>query len=669
MLQNKPYSSPIGFEMNLGQTDADVRFVSRLKDYDLFLTDTEAVISLAANNSCTSLRLSFAGNSKTTSIIGVNKLTAKANYFNGANPSSWVTDVPLYGKVMYRNVYPGIDAIFYGTGDSLEWDLVISPGADPNNIIVNFDGAEQLSLTDAGDLLISTLAGEVTFRRPFLYQQAGDVKNAVVGQYMFLGNTQIGFLVGDYDASQPLVIDPVVEYASYLGGSNDDAALQITIDRMGYMYIIGETNSINFPTAAPYQALNAGGKDVTITKMTPDGSSLVFSTYLGGSGNDSGTGIAVDQSGYIYITGSTTSADFPVQNPLQAANAGGSDIFITKLNPSGSALIFSTYLGGTGNDNAKYLAIDSANNIYVAGYTASVDFPVLHAYQSAFGGGSSDGFIVKLDSSGSTLEYSSYLGGSGEDVATAVAVDTYGSAYITGYSASSDFPVSNALQPSNAGGRDVFVTKLNIVGTVVYSTYLGGSGTDEANGIAVAWNGAAVITGTTASANFPVLAANQNVLAGGTDAFVTKLNPDGSSIAFSTYWGGSLNDRSLGIAIDAVGYIYITGGTLSSDFPVDSPTQPTLAGGEDCFVTMFDPNGLVTYSSYLGGTNTDYGTSIAADAMAYVYVCGETFSTDFPTVNPYQAANAGNKDMFIAILDLSDRCTQRGILTNGVLVS
>jgi hypothetical protein len=381
----------------------------------------------------------------------------------------------------------------------------------------------------------------------------------------------------------------------------------------------------------------------------------VYSTYLGGSAGDQGYGIAVDGSGNAYIAGTTWSSDFPTVNPIQAANNGAPEAFLTKLNPAGSAIIYSTYLGGSGADWALAMAVDTAGNAYLTGNTESPNFPIVNPIQGTYvGGGNYEGFVTKVNSAGSALVYSTYLGGSGGDQPGGIAVDSSGNAYITGKTGSTDFPTVNPLQPANAGGGDAFITKINPAGTAyVYSTYLGGTGSDQAMGIAVDRAGNVYVAGGTTSADFPTKKALQPLYGGGGDAFVTKINAAGSALVYSTYLGGSGQDGTdypNAIALDSLGNAYIAGFTYSSDFPTVNPTQAANAGNGDAFVAKVNSAGsALVYSSYLGGTGSEAREPavIGVDSAGNIYVFGTTSSTDFPTVNPIQAANAGGLDLFL----------------------
>jgi uncharacterized repeat protein (TIGR01451 family) len=488
--------------------------------------------------------------------------------------------------------------------------------------------------------------------------------------------------VGAYDASRPLVIDPVLSYSTYLGGSFDDSASSIAVDAAGSAYVTGETNSTDFPTANSVDSAYGGGdSDTFVAKLNAEGTALVYATYLGGNtfstggavSGGGGLGIAVDAYGDAYVTGFTNSTNFPTANPLQPAYGGGvSDAFVAKLNAAGSALVYATYLGGSVFDACHGIALDAAGNAYVTGITASTNFPTANALQPAYGGGRDNAFVAKLNAAGSALVYATYLGGSdgiGDNgtTGTGLAVDTAGNAYVTGSTLGSFPTTANALQPSygedklKSNNGDAFVAKLNVAGSaLVYATYLGGNGRDQGYGIALDAYGNAYVTGLTTSTNFPTAGPLQPTGGddgfGTLDAFVAKLNAAGSALVYATYLGGKGADEGHAIALDGAGNAYVTGVTSSIDFPTADPLQPT--GGDngfgltDAFVAKFNAAGsALVYATYLGGTRADIGNGLAVDAAGNAYVAGLTNSTDFPTANPLQPGNDTNGyggDAFVA---------------------
>jgi uncharacterized repeat protein (TIGR01451 family) len=994
---------PIAFEDNAGQYDDKVKYSARGSGFQLFLTSDEAVLALnkpstrehrrghdpqvdqeaaehsRATGSGAVLRMKLVGANRRASVTGENELASKSNYLVGAKPEDWHTDVAMFEKVRYTEVYPGIDVVYYGNQRQLEYDFVLAPHADPARIKFKFSGSKELHLDPQGHLLLLTDGGSVRQEKPVIYQLVDGRRQEIAGRYTIKESGEIGFKVGRYDRSQPLVIDPVLSYSTYLGGTGSDRAFGIALDGQGNAYITGETISTDFPTANALQASKATDFDAFVLKLNPSGSALVYATYFGSNDLDSAYGIAVDAAGNAYITGVTYSDFMSTSDEVQGLNAGGGDAFVTKLNAAGNRLIYSSYLGGENLDQGYGVAVDAAGNAYVTGETESNTFlgvpmpkqgnpiyksgdagvnwsahrsglpdanvagltidptnsSILYAatasgvfksldrgvswsltgrnssnvvfsansvavdpsnpariyagtfgsgvyrsmnggeswgdyegslsgfagvvlcvvvdpnnsstlyagtfdrvYKSMNGGASwaqaasgfaqsanrinkiifdpadskilyaatnvgiyksvnnattwtalnngllttsgttpsvtslvispaspatiyagtsvgvfkstdgglnwvssndglrvqipnggpfipsistlaispaeattiyagstqggvfkstdggahwaasnnglaninvtslavdhtaaatlyastnslSDGFVVKLDATGENLGYLRYLGGHEDDYGGFIAVDAGGNAYVTGDTRSTNFPTLNPLQAIGGGPfYDAFVTKLGSDGSTVYSTYLGGIGTDRGIGIAVNAAGNAYVTGSTNSTNFPTAGPRQTSNISGTDAFVSKLSLSGSSLDFSIFHGGNLTDQGSGIALDASGNTYVTGSTTSSNFPVLNGVQAAHGGGNDAFILKLNPASDVIYSTYLGGSSSDQGFCIAVDSGESVYIAGPTNSSNFPTASPLQAFNKGSNDAFIAkistsILDLS----------------
>jgi hypothetical protein len=665
---------PLQFEANRGQTHKDVRFLSRGPGYGLYLTADEAVLVLskpAADAKRVALRMSLVGAARKPLASGIDELPGKANYFIGRDPSKWRRDVPTYGKVHYQNVYPGIDLVYYGNQRQLEYDFVLAPGADPNKIVLGFKGADKLEIDAEGSLVLHASGGDIRQHKPVIYQDIDGVRRDIAGGYVRKDAKRVGFQVAAYDASRPLIIDPVVlSYSTYLGGNGGDFGAAIAVDAGGNAYVTGNTSSTDFPTTAGAFQVPFGGNidgDAFVTKLNSTGTALVYSTYLGGIDYDSGSGIAVDTEGNAYVTGYTRSNNFPISagafQTTFADPAGSGNVFVTKIDPTGAALVYSTYLGGSGDEQfsgaRNGIALDSSGSAYVTGSTRSADFPITAgAFQSVHSGAFDNPFVTKLDPTGSTLIYSTFLG---EGTGQGIAVDSNGSAYVIG-NVQGPFPTtSGAVQ--RTGGR-VFVTKLDPAGTtLVYSTLLGG-GREGGEAIAVDAEGNAYVTGYTYSASFPTTPGAfqptfgdaldpPNRFGPDPDAFVTKLNPTGSALVYSTYLGGNGAEFGRGIAVDASGNAYVTGSTGSLNFPTTPGAfQPTLGGGPyDAFVTKLHSAGAVlVYSTYLGGGfNHDIGQAIAVDATGHAYVTGRTESGDFPTTaGAFQQTHAGGRtDTFV----------------------
>ena len=597
------------------------------------------------------IKADFVGSNCTPLVVGEGLLEYKCNYFLGNDPTKWRTDVPNYSAVVYEDIYPGIDLKYYGNGKQMEYDFIVSPGADFSQIRIQYKGVKSISVDAAGHLVVETEWGTVTEMTPLVYQLKAIERIQVKGEYVLLGDDTFGFLLSEgYNPKLALVIDPVLVYSTYLGGGDNEWGYGIAVDNSGCAYVTGTTYSTDFPTENPYQT-DQGDWDVFVTKLSSSGNSLVYSTYLGGNDGDIGRGIAVDASGAAYVTGWTESTDFPTENPYQGTLHGLagfiSDAFVTKLSNSGSSLVYSTYLGGNSNEWGYDIAVDTSGAAYVTGYTSSADFPTEDPYQTDQGYG--DVFVSKLSSSGSSLVYSTYLGGNSGDYGYAIAVDASGAAYVTGWTYSGDFPTENPYQ-TYQGDWDVFVTKLSSSGnSLVYSTFLGGNYRDCGKGIAVDASGAAYVTGWTSSTDFPTENPYQTYQ-GDWDVFVTKLSSSGSSLVYSTYLGGSDFDIGLGIAVDTFGAAYVTGKTYSHNFPTENPYQSDRSGYCDVFVTKLSSAGnSLVYSTYLGGTDYETVDGIAVDASGSAYVTGETGSPDFPTTpDAYDTSYNGSVDAFVA---------------------
>ena len=691
---------PLSFEANRGQTDPRVSFLARGDGYGLFLTEREAVMVLRGAktgggtskrprwsgdsrpraSSGTVLRISPAGASAEVSVTGLEELPGRSNYFIGSDASKWTTAVPGFAKVRYEGLYPGINLVYYGNQRSLETDFIVAPGADPGRIKLDFKGARKLFIDKSGELVVVVNGGEVRQNAPLIYQEKDGQRQEVAGRYVLTGREQVGFRVGSYDRERPLVIDPVLDYSTYLGGSGNDVGNDITLDASNNAYITGVTASTNFPTLNPKQSTNLGLNDVFVTKLSASGSSLIYSTYLGGtvnsrvtgSGDDQGKSIAVDASGNAYVAGLTTSSNYPVTTGVFKATYGGSqDGFVTKFGPTGSALVYSTYLGGSASDDATGIAIDGSGNAYVSGSSASTNYPVTAGAFRTTNSGASDVVVTKLNPAGTAAVYSTYIGGSSNDTAFAIALDASNNAYITGDTVSTNYPTANAFQSQLSGQErfgpsiDAIITKLNPTGTaLVYSTYLGGVtpvpdafgvnfASDFGRAIAVDASGSAYVAGETGSIDFPTASAYQYYNSSySTTCFVTKLSPAGSALSYSTYLGGGNPSSLLAIAVDSSGSAYVAGYTLASDYPTVNALQPTFhnstSGGVDAVLTKLNPAGYaLDFSTFLGGTEEDRAFGISLDANGNVYVTGFTYATDYPAAGAVQAANAGGQDVFI----------------------
>ncbi len=643
---------PLLFVPNQGQMDQSMRFMTSTAGASVGF----APESVAFDFSGAQVRQSFVGANASPSIEGVGNLPGKFNYMRGADPGHWTTDVPTFAGVRYRLLYPGTSVVYRGDGGRLKSEFHVSAGADPCRIVWRYEGVTGIRVDRLGELVISTHFGELREHRPEAYQTVSGRRVTVRAAYRLLNELTVGFEIGDYDRNLPLVIDPLLAFSTYLDGSGLDSAKAVAVDASGNIYVTGQTDSLNFPAAGALQGQSGGGVDVFVAKLNPSGASLAYCTYLGGSWDDRGFAIATDGSGSAYVTGWTSSPNFPTTSGgRQRVLGGGRDAFIAKLNATGNALVFSTYLGGAGHDSAYGIGVDTSGSVYVAGDTYSTNFPAIGGFRTT-NTGRQDAFIAKLRSDGSALLWSTYLGGSGDDAAKALAVDSAGAVYVTGASDSPNFPVANAIQAASGGGQDAFVAKLSPDGTALaYSTYLGGSGgsvgsNELGTGIRVDAGGSAYVAGVTSSTNFPTASPLQAHFAGGTwDGFVVKFNPAGTALQYSTYLGGVGIDYPTGLAVDSTGAATVTGYTSSTDFPIVGAVQDRPAGGYDAFVAKLSPqgNGLLE-STYFGGNDNDAANGVSLDPAGAIYIAGHTLSANFPLKNAFQPTPAGGTSAFLA---------------------
>jgi len=600
-------------------------------------------------------------------IIGENVLSHHNNYFIGNNPNKWYTDVPNYEAVLYKNIYPGIDLRFYNNMNLLKYDFIVSPGADPSIIQIQYEGIENLFLTSAGDIQIDTNFGSIYEKKPFIYQTINGAQQEIAGRYEIIQPDIFGFAIDEnYNPSYPIVIDPTLVYSTYLGGTNYEIGREIEVDGSGNAYIVGETDSVDFPTQNPYQGVAAGLTDIFVTKLSTTGNNLIYSTYIGGSNFDYGAGIGIDNNGFACITGTTFSSDFPTFAALFPTLSGPQDAFVTKLSTTGNSLMYSTYLGGSNWEWSLDIAVDGNGNAYVIGDTDSADFPIFNAYDSSFNSGF-DVFVSKFDPPGGILMYSTYLGGLNHDIGNGIDFDSNGNAYVTGYTWSSNYPVTpaTAYDSSYNGGGDIVVNILDTItggsGSLLYGTYIFGQGDDFGYDIATDNSGIVYVTGETGSTInqfFPVTTnAYQQNLFGTRDAFFFKLDPSltpANQMLYCSYLGGMTggggHDGGWGIDLDSNNNAYIVGATECSDFPLVNPLG-SYNGGNEAFASLFDPTASgassLLDSTYIGGTNHDEGYGIAIDNNDDAYITGLTYSTNFPTQNPYQNNNNGLGDAFV----------------------
>ena len=651
---------PLAFELNRGQASPAIRFLAKRSGSELLLSSTEAVIRLRDVEHPFTVK--FKGVSPRANIKGVDQLPGYCNYFRGNNPAKWQTNVPTFSKVVYEGIYPGINLTYYGNGNELEYDFDLAPGADPDAIRLVFDSHVRPRVAANGDLVLRARGAELLHRKPVVYQVIDGERTLVAGRYVLKGR-EAAFEIGQYDQTRPLVIDPTLVYSTYLGGSSDDLGSSIVIDASNNVYIAGTTSSSNFPTHGPAFPNSAGLSDVFVTKINSAGSNVVYSTYVGGGGLDRADGIALDSTGNAYVVGRVgdASADFPTTAGSLATTYRGGDFdgVVFKLNTSGNALVYSTFLGGEDNDSVEGIAVDSSGNAYVTGGSRSNGFPLTATAFQSFRTGDTDAFFTQLNSSGSAVLYSTLLGGGSTDRGSGVVIDSAGNSYVAGYSGSPDFPTQNAFQGFSGGSFDAFVARINPnasgAASLLFSTYLGGIGDDKAYGIAIDSSGNNVcVVGQTSSNNFPQLNPAQPAFGGSFDAFIAKISSTGTKI-YATYLGGTGDDRGTGIAVNSAGAAYVTGFTSSTNFPTVTPLQISNGGGFDAFVAKLNPAGSAfLYSTYLGGSANESNPTavtstnpIALDSASDAYLTGFTSSTNFPTTAPLQPATAGGQDGFV----------------------
>ncbi len=649
----------VRFQPNQGRHPEWVRFSTVASGREVLLSAEGLAVRGGTGGP---LGLRFAGADPGAAVVGVDPLASVSTVARGR---AGATSAPDYGAVRYRQLYPGVDAVVRSRGAALEYDLEVAPGIDPGVVAVaGWAGGPGPVVTPAGDLVVGEGAGALRFGPPELYQVLDGHRVAVEGGYLARPDGTVGFRVGPYDPGRTLIIDPVLVGSTYLGGSSADTGYDVAVDPQGDLVVAGFTESSDFPVASAQQAELARTeevrKDAFVAKLAADGSGLVWSTYLGGLGKEEAYAVAVAGDGSVFVTGYTDSTDFPVVGGVQTTYGGGAaDAFVTKLDPGGR-IVYSTFLGGSGNDAASGIAVGADGSVVITGATGSLDLPVASAFADRPAGSDDlDAFVAKLAPDGASLVYSTYLGGSDDEHALDVAVDGAGNAYVVGDTRSTNFPTANPLQATSGGSgtglgtafADGFVTKLSADGTaLVYSTYLGGSDSEQVLAVAVDDAGSAYVTGNTGSATFPVVNALSDRKDGDFDAFVAKLAPGGQSLEFSTFLGGSGADNGDGLALGP-STVVVVGSTASDDFPTRDAFQGSKGGGGlDGFVAELELSGQgVVASSYLGGVGDDQVASVSVRPDGDVAVIGYTTSDDFPTAQPLQARTGGGVgDVFVS---------------------
>jgi hypothetical protein len=644
---------PLTFVENRGQLDNRVRYCAQRGNFAAHFTPGQIVYSLGKDQSSSSavLSLEFLQANPRVSLEAEERAPGVVSYFRGNDPTRWQSALPRYSRLVYRDLWAGVDLRLHDHAKSLKYEFRVRPGAPVSNIRLAYTGASGVSLDPRGALRIDTPAGVLRDAPPVSWQEIDGARVPVESRYVLNADGEYGFAIGaGYRKDRELIIDPGLDYSTFLGGAGDDSGARIAVDSAGNAYIVGTTQSPDFPTTAgAFRRTGAvsGFSDVFVTKLNSTGTALIYSTFIGGGNFDWGRAIAIDAAGNAYIAGQTKSSDFPTTsgafdrtfNVLNCPRCGvdNYDAFVAKLNPNGSALVYSTYLGGANDiDDALGIAVDSAGSAYVTGETGSSDFPVTPGAFRTVRNGAYDAYVTKLNPAGSALVYSTFIGGSAVDFGVRIAVDAAHNAYVLGNTSSVDFPATpGAFDTSQNGSFDLFVLKLNATGNaLIYSTFLGGSNMELAGGLALDSAGNVYVTGSTISLDFPTTPGALKTVSDGNDGFVTKLNPTGSALVYSTFIGGSGSDGVSGIALDSSGNAFLTGSTSSQDFPTTvGAIDSTYNGGAvDAYVAELSPDGsALLYGTYLGGADSDNANDVALGPGGSVYVTGQTMSTDFPT--------------------------------------
>jgi hypothetical protein len=610
--------APLAFEAH--HTDANV-FVSHTPAYTIHVGPGYAdIMPSTPTGGVSPVRMRLIDANTDVKADAGSSLPGTVNYISGNDPSQWRTSVATYAKVRYEAVYPGIDLVYYGTQREIEYDFIVAPGASPSRIALGFDGVDAVAVKENGDLELTHDGQALVLKAPRAYQVISGRQVTVDSSYRVdEAAHQASLTVGDYDRAEPLVIDPILSYARSLGGVAQDEGNAVKVDAAGNVYVTGFTLSPNFPASG----FLSGNFDLFVTKLDPTGTIVLSSSFIGGNGADEPRGLAIDANGNAYVSGVTRSTNFPIVGGVQNTLRGEADAFVLKISTTGGGVLFSTYLGGGGLDEGTGISIDTARNVYVSGATRSTDFPTAAAYQNALNG-NTDAFVAKLNPAGSSLLYSTYLGGTRTDSAFALASDPGGTVTLVGTTNSEDFPRLIPSQGLLAGLFDAFVARFAPNGSPIFSTYWGGADIDSAQAVTLDLAGRALVAGTTASTNFPLHNPIQSGLGGALDAFVAAFDGAGQPY-LSTYLGGSGSDRARGITLDGAGRLYVVGQTFSPDFPSVNPVQLKSGGNRDTFVAMLAfPYSAITYATYLGGGHNDDALGVAADQIGRAYITGAT---------------------------------------------
>lgn len=655
---------PLRFEPNRGQADASAAFVGRAAGTIVFVRDRDLTLALpdAGTDGGRLVRLRWLGAAAKPAMRGEGESSAPSHYFTGRDAKQWLRGVPGYERVRASDVYPGVDLVLYGRDGALEFDFAVAPGADPTAIRFAVEGAPVALDGDA--LVLGAGASTLRLAAPVAYQQIDGARHAVEARYDLTGDGQVRIALGDYDRHAALVIDPVLGYSGYLGGTGFDIIHGAAVDAAGRMVVAGRTSSTDFPLANPLYSTKGSGYTAFVAKLETGGNALAWSTFLGGTRTLSGfdqMGVSIDPTGNVVVVGETNDAAFPLANAWQSTLGGLHDVYVTKLSAAGDALVFSTYLGGAGEDYGRGVVFDAEGEISVVGITFSANFPLRNPTQTQRSGGT-DAFVARFHADGSPI-FSTYLGGAALEWGYEVAASTLGETVVVGYTESPDFPTTTgAYQEDFGGGSDAFVTRFSADGTErIYSTFVGGTDYEEALGVALDVDGNAHVVGWTRSTDFPIVNALQSTPQGGDyDGFALKLDAAGSALAYSTRLGGGGIDFAYAVAVDCDRFAVVAGVTTSTNFPLMQPVQGTPGGLEDGFVARLSPlgNGLA-FSSYLGGNQQEspFGLSlgVAVDPKGHIYVGHSTASTNYPlaaSVPAIQTTNKGGLDGAITKLTM-----------------
>jgi len=643
---------PLVFVENRGQWPDEVRY--RTEAVGAVIWFTRDGVRYQFTGSDAWIRSAPEGLMPDAEITGINRLPYYRNYFYGTDPARWVTDVPTYEAIQYRNVLPGMDIRYYVRDGHLEYDLELMPGFDPEHIRMAYHGADRIEIGESGELIVAAGGHRLIESAPIIYQHSQHGRRKVAGKLVDRGDGMVGLEVAaDYNQSLALVVDPVLKFSTYFGGGQIDVANDITNDAVGNAVVVGYTTSTDFPTVNPYDGTLNRSKDVVVSKVISNGTSLLYSTYIGGLADDAATGVALDAAGNIYVCGTTLSSDFPLQSAFDNTANGEDDLFVLKLSATGDALVYSTYLGGSDIDQAERIVVDAGGYACLTGRTYSTDFPVAFATDATFNGGV-DAFISRLSPSGTTLAFSTYLGGTGVDAAKDIS-RTIDGVVVAGLTTSSAFPTTvGAYDVTYNGQSDMFITRYtwgSTGATITASTFLGGTaGETDRVTVAAGPAGQYRIGGCTASSDFPVVDAYDATYNGGGDAIVALLSSDLSTLEYSTYFGGTGNDVAYNITVDAEFQTYLVGYTGSTDFPLLNAFDSVMAL-TDAFIARFDIGGVgLSYSTLLGGSGADLAYSIARDNAGAVFVAGQTTSSDFPNRRAFDTSLGGGTDAFICKL-------------------